>query len=67
MQMIVTKRNPDGSYDEVGMNNRALFSQYRTISGAIRYGAKPYANGRPCRVEFFSNIYGQPFKTIYIA
>jgi hypothetical protein len=66
MQIIVTKQNPNGTYDEVGMNNRALFSQYKTISGAIRYGAKPYANGKPCRVEFFTNVYADPFKVIYI-
>ena len=66
MQVIVTKQNNDGTYDEVGMNNRALFSQYKTISGAIRYGAKPFARGKPCRIEFFNNIYACPFKVIYI-
>ena len=68
MKVIVTRRNSDGTYDEVGMNNRALFSQYRTIAGAMRYAAVPFSKGRRTRIEFFtdSGIYGEPFKTLYI-
>ena len=53
LKIIVTKQNKDGSFDEVGMNNRALFSNYKTLKNAIKFGAKPFANGKACRVEVF--------------
>ena len=31
MKLIVTKQNDDGSFDDVGINNRALFSKYLTV------------------------------------
>jgi hypothetical protein len=65
MKAIITKQSSNGTYDEVGMNNRALFSHYKTERGVIRYGVPAFANGRPCRVEFFHNIYGQPYRTVY--
>ena len=37
-KFIVTRKNKDGSFDNVGMNNRYLTSEYRTLSGLIRYG-----------------------------
>lgn len=57
---IVTKRNKDGTYDEVGMNNRAIF--HGSIQ-KIRKDAKAYAKG-PHRIEYFHdhNFYGSPHK-----
>lgn len=37
-KFIVTRKNKDGSFDNVGMNNRYLTSEYKTLSGLIRYG-----------------------------
>lgn len=37
-KFIVTRKNKDGSFDNVGMNNRYLTSKYKTLSGLIRYG-----------------------------
>jgi hypothetical protein len=53
MKIIVIKQNTDGSYDQVGMNNRSLFSEYKTLHNAIKYGAKMFANGNPCKVEVY--------------
>jgi hypothetical protein len=58
---VVTKRNPDGSYDEAGMRNRAVVSHLNTEHG-IRRWAKQYAKG-PHRIEYFdSNMYIKPSK-----
>lgn len=37
-KFIVTRKNKEGSFDNVGMNNRYLTSKYKTLSGLIRYG-----------------------------
>ena len=37
-KFIVTRKNKDGSFDNVGMNNRYLTSKYKTLSGLIRNG-----------------------------
>ena len=37
-KFIVTRKNKDGSFDNVGMNNRYLTSEYKTLSGLIRHG-----------------------------
>jgi len=63
MQAIITKQNAQGGYDTVGMNNRALISHLKSERGVLKWAAG-YAGGRPHRVEFFHNIYGEPFKTI---
>lgn len=67
MKVIATRQNPDGTYDEVGMNNCRLFSQYQTINGALRYAVRNWTG--PVRFEFFAeqgflNPTTQPFKTI---
>lgn len=61
MKIIVTKQNANGTYDSVGMSNRALFSEYKTLRGAIKYGARTFANNRPFRVEVYpsGNIYDE--------
>lgn len=59
-QYIVTRRNEDGTYDNVGMNNRGLFTNYRTLAGALRYAVKPFARGGMVRVEIFNGtVYGR--------
>jgi hypothetical protein len=63
MQAIITKQNAQGGYDSAGMNNRALISHLKSERGVLKWAAG-YANGKPHRVEFFTNIYGEPFKTI---
>lgn len=63
MKAIITKQNNDGTYSDVGMNTRALISHLTTERGVLKWAAG-YAGGRPHRVEFFHNIYGEPFKTI---
>ena len=64
MKVIITKQNKDGSFDQVGMINRRLFSHYKTINGALRYACPNWMD--PCLFEFFtdSGIYGKPFKTM---
>ena len=37
-KFIVTRKNSNGSFDNVGMNNRYLTSEYKTLSGLVRYG-----------------------------
>jgi hypothetical protein len=53
LKIIVTKQNSDGTYDEVGMNNRTLFSHYTTVRGAMKYGVLPYGKGKAIRVEVY--------------
>lgn len=57
--IIVTRQNTNGTYDNVGMGNRAMFNHYKTVRGAIKYGAKAFANGKPFRVEVYpsGNVY----------
>jgi hypothetical protein len=72
MKVILTRQNPDGSYDEVGMNNRRLHSHYKTVQGALRYALKsatPDWRGVTVRFEFFHdagflNAETKPFKTV---
>lgn len=67
MKAIVTRPNSDGTYDEVGMRNRYLTSQYKTERGLLRYGIADYFKGT-IRIELFSDngIFRDPYKTIYI-
>jgi len=58
---IVTKQNDDGSYDEVGTNNRCIISGYKTFRNAFKYGINPFGNGKTVRVEVYgNNIFGKP-------
>lgn len=63
MKAIITKQRLDGTFDSVGMNNRALISHLTTERGVIKWAAG-YAGGKPHRIELFTNIYGEPYKTI---
>lgn len=61
---LCTRQNADGSYDEVGMNNRCIISGYKTYKNAFKYGINVFGRGRPVRVEVYGdNIYGSPLET----
>lgn len=59
MLKIIVTRQVNGKFQDCGMNDRTIFSHYKTLSNALRYGAKRFANGKPCRVEVYpsGNIY----------
>lgn len=61
MKAIVTRQNPDGSFDEVGMNNRTVFGPYRA-QRTIEKLAAEFAGRRGYRVELYrtDSIYGEP-------
>ena len=64
MTAIVTRKNSDGSYDEVGMSNKSVV---RGSHSNILKKAKEYAKG-PHRVELFHGDrigYGEPHKVIH--
>lgn len=62
MNAIVTRKNADGTYDEVGMRNRTALTAIGV--DAIRRKARPFA---PCRVEVFAcNSFAAPLSTIYL-
>ncbi len=52
MYAIVTKMNPDGTFDGVGMNNRAPVSHLKTEKGIMKW-ARDYARGLTFRVDFY--------------
>ena len=68
MKIIVTRENADGTYDDVGTNNRALISGYKTLKNAMKFGVMPFANGKSIRVEIFphGNIYAEFNWVIYL-
>ena len=58
---LVTRENADGSYDEVGMNNRCVVDGYKTFRNAFKYGINPFGNGKRVKVEVYSNsLLGDP-------
>lgn len=61
MKAIVTRQNTDGSFDQVGMNNRALFGPYRA-QRTIEKLAAEFAGARGYRVELYKcdQVYGEP-------
>lgn len=61
---IVTRQNADGTFDEVGMNNRMLISDYKTYRNAYKYAINPFGRGKLCRVEVYgSSVYTVPSST----
>ena len=65
---LCTKQNPDGTFDEVGMNNRAIISGYKSWSTAFRYGIKKWAGDSHCiRVEVYygDNVQGKPIEVFH--
>ena len=66
-KMIVSLQNDDGTYAEVGMTSRTLFTAKSVPDGNKKAAA--WAHFRPRRLEFFANIPGwftkQPLDTYY--
>lgn len=64
MRAIVTRENPDGTFDNVGIFNRTITKAYKTEQQLLRYGVTPYAETSRSgwvRVEVFRrSIYGEP-------
>lgn len=54
MKAIVTIRNEDGSYDEVGMRNRFVTNNYRTRRNLIRFGVRKVTS-KAVRLELYHN------------
>ena len=67
MKFLVTKKNKDGSFDEVGGRNRTLYGDLKTVKGAARRARKLWPNAG-LRIEAFSaeRFYGEPSQTIFI-
>lgn len=66
MKAIITRRNNDGSFDEVGMNNRILTGQYKLLCNLVKFGVPEHFKNHECRFElYYNNIIfeHQPFKT----
>jgi len=63
MQAIITKQDENGVFRECGMTYRALISHLKSERGVLKWAAG-FAGGRPHRIELFTNIYGEPYKTI---
>lgn len=65
MKAIITRARLDGSFDEVGMNNRTIIegkSRKDLQKKAVKYG-----NGSPVRVEFYyENVYTKPLFVVYL-
>jgi hypothetical protein len=67
MKAIITRANPDGSFDEVGMNNRTVTKSYKTRRGLFNYGLPENFRGR-LRIEIFSDerFYGDPIEIMEV-
>jgi hypothetical protein len=64
---IVTRQNTDGTFDEVGSNNRTVITGYKSYQSAMRYAIKPFAQGRVVRVEVYhnDNVHRTPDETFH--
>jgi hypothetical protein len=64
MRAIITRENRDGSFDNVGMNNRIVSRSYMSEAQLIRHAVVPYAESSPTgwvRVEVFrATLHGTP-------
>jgi len=67
MKAIVTRQNPDGTYDEVGMNNRIVVGPFKR-ERTVFLRAFTWARGRSHRVETFAgdSILGSPNTVRYV-
>ena len=64
MYAIVTTMNPDGTFDAVGMNNRAPVSHLTTEKGIMKW-ARGYARGKTFKVDFYASARSpQCYKTV---
>lgn len=69
MKAIITRPNSDGTYDDVGMNNRTVVGPYKLLNNLIRHGTPQHFKGKGrLRYELFygdSILPEKPDKTIY--
>ena len=65
LKAIVSLKKDDGSYHEVGTNNRTIFSGSES---SIKKKAKEFAKGKSHRIEYHhsNNFYAKPHKTTHI-
>ena len=52
MKAIITRPREDGTYDDVGMNNRILTGDYVTTRNLIKHGTPKHFKGK-LRYEIF--------------
>jgi hypothetical protein len=64
---IVTRKNSDGSFDNVGMNNRFVVRGLKTKRGILKRIPDNYKQSG-CRVELFrqGSLYDKPFEVLYL-
>lgn len=64
---VVSRRDDEGRFAEVGMNNRLVVSDLSSIVGIHMRAQAFAAHGQDYRIEFFypENKYGKPFRVDY--
>lgn len=66
MKAIVTHQNEDGTFDDVGTNNRFVTKQYKTERNLIKFNRNPKFP-RKVRFEFYRSCIireDKPYKTV---
>lgn len=70
MIAIVTRQNSDGTFDDIGMNNRTVTGHYKTEKNLLKFGIpEHFKKSGKVRVEFFVNsilMENKPFKTMHV-
>ena len=65
IKFIVTRKNKDGTFDQVGMNNRFLTSNYKTLKGLLKYGISDQWKQTGFKVESFIDVYSDPLNVYF--
>jgi hypothetical protein len=62
MKFIITRQNSDGTFDEVGMNNRYVTGGYMSQRTLIRYGIPMHWQLAGVRIEGYKrdSVLGEP-------
>jgi hypothetical protein len=55
IKAIVTKQNADGTFDEVGMNNRTIIGPYKRLSTILKHADEWAGPNKTIRVELYRN------------
>lgn len=69
MLAVITKRNDDGTYDEVGMRNRRITGEYKSLATMLRGHGRPQTPGTyryelyPSRETFYRD---SPMETVTV-
>jgi len=65
MKYLVTRKNADGTFDEIGMTNRFVAGRYSSLRTLLRYGVSAAWRTAGIRVEVFQSerFYGSPVST----